>query len=417
MIARLLLVLAAIAHLSCSKTEEGPPYCGDEKTPVAPIINGQPTWDPAVITLNENQAKAVGFLELGGIGGCSGTLIASRTVLTAAHCVYSRPSYVRFYTGYDYRAPENVYTASEYFHHPYYGGEYVDYDIGIVILAEDPVEDGVEPIPVHLDPPQRLVGEQVQAVGFGITDPDSGGNSRKWWTTLPVVLETPTIYIVNGSGTTGPCQGDSGGPMLWTDPERGTMVYGPVSSVESYECVGDAYYPRADSESNAGFIRSHLPVDPCGEETLEGRCEGNTAIWCEDSTITTDVCDSWETCQLDGEGLYRCVVVDPCRGYTWEGTCEDDGHARWCQDGLVMDHGCPDFGWWCGLGSDGLYRCQPPGPCQTEGIDWTGVCTVDGHARWCEGGVVRDRDCWLCNQDCGWAGDSLGNYCIDRASP
>jgi len=409
------ILLVVTMLWACGESgDEGPPYCGDVKTPISPIINGQAFWDTSVITISENQANAVGFLELGGVGGCSGTLIAPKTVLTAAHCVYSRPSFVRFYVGENFLYPEHVYTASSYQYHPYYGGRYVDYDLAIVQLSTDPVLDGVEPIPVHLDPPQMLAGEQVQAVGYGMTAPETYSNTRRWWTVLSVIAESPTIFTVSGFDVTGTCQGDSGGPLLWHDPVLGTRVHGALSSGDSEDCLGNSYYPRTDAEDNAGFIRSYLPADPCGEETLEGRCEGNTAIWCEDSALTTDVCESWETCQLDGDGLYRCVATDPCRGYTWEGTCEDDGHARWCQDGLVMDHGCPDFGWWCGLGSDGLYRCQPPGPCQTEGIDWTGICTVDGHARWCDGGIVRDRDCWLCNQDCGWAGDSLGNYCIDR---
>jgi hypothetical protein len=416
--ARNLLLLALVTSLSmtaCSKDGDGgPPFCGDEKTARSPIINGDPMWDTSLITITDAQAKAVGFLELGGVGGCSGTLIAPATVLTAAHCVYSRPSYVRFYVGRDYYAPEGVYNATDYVAHPYYGGRYVDYDVAIVKLATDPVDDGVEPIPVHLEPPQRLAGDQVVAVGYGITRPGVGGNSLRWWTVLSVIRETPTIYTTSGGGVTGPCQGDSGGPMLWMDATGPTMVMGPVSSVESYDCVGEAYYPRADAEENAWFIRSYLPEDPCGDETYEGRCDGTSAIWCEGTTVMNDECDPWEACQMDGDGLYRCVVVDTCMGETLEGRCTDEGHAIWCEDGTILTHPCPDFGWWCSLGEDGLYRCQPPGPCEAAGLDWNGECTADGHARWCEDGQIRDRDCWLCDQDCGWAGDLLGFYCIDR---
>jgi hypothetical protein len=415
-ICALLQAILVLFLLSCSgKSSDGEVDCGDEKTLAEPIINGTAMWDPAVVTLTNAQALAVGFLELGGRGGCSGTLIAPRTVLTAAHCVYSRPSYVRFYTGGNFLTPEGVYRALEYHAHPYYGAEYVDYDIGIVILESDPMDDGVIPIPVHLEPAQRLAGEDVQAVGFGITSLSGGSNTRKWWTVIQVVSETPTIYTTSGGGVTGPCSGDSGGPMLWQDPELGVQVYAPVSSVDGDGgCVGLAWYPRTDYADNAAFIRTYLPEDPCGDETPQGRCDGNTAIWCEGYTVMSDDCETWETCMLNGDGNYRCVLTDPCRGETWEGRCNEDGAAVWCEDGSIMVHGCPDFGYYCGTGEDGLTRCQPPGPCQAEGLDWVGTCTVDGHVRWCEDGVIKDRDCWKCDQDCGWAGDVLGNYCIDR---
>jgi hypothetical protein len=128
----------------------------------------------------------------------------------------------------------------------------------------------------------------------------------------------------------------------------------------------------------------------------------------------TDDCETWETCQLNDEGLNRCVVTDPCRGETWEGRCTDADHARWCDEGSILDHPCPDFGYHCGMNSDGLTRCLPPGPCETAGLDWYGECTLDGHARWCEDGVIMDRDCWLCDQDCADTGPALGFYCVDR---
>jgi V8-like Glu-specific endopeptidase len=410
----ILSLLFALGACSSSKTTEGNLDCGDEKTARSPIINGDPIWDPSVITITENQAKAVGFLELGGVGGCTGTLIAPRIVLTAAHCVYSRPRYVRFYVGDNYVTPEGVYDATSYQAHPYYGGGYVDFDIAIVELATDPMAAGVQPIPAHLEPPQTLAGQDVQAVGFGITRAGTGGNTRKWWTVLRVTREVPTIFQVTGLHDNGTCQGDSGGPLLWHDPELGTRVHGALSSGDSSDCLGNSFYPRTDTPDNAAFIRTYIPEDLCEGETLEGRCDGNTAIYCEADAIVVDTCDAWEACQLDAEGHYRCVVTDPCRGETFEGRCDDAGAAIWCEDEDILVHGCPDFGYWCGMNDDGLYRCLPPGPCQAEGLDWNGVCTEDGHVRWCEDGQVKDRDCWLCNQDCGWAGDTLGNYCLDR---
>ena len=54
----------------------------------------------------------------------------------------------------------------------------------------------------------------------------------------------------------------------------------------------------------------------------------------------------------------------------------------------------------------------PADACAALGVDEAGECTADGRARWCDGGTVRERDCALCGQRCGWAGDDPGYYCL-----
>lgn len=389
--------------------------CGDVKTVNRDIIGGSAGWDASVVPLTSPEAEAIGFLNLGGYAGCTGTLVAPATVLTAAHCVYSRPSYIRFHTGRDSRAPERVYNALSYHYHPQYLGRNVDYDVAIVKLAANPMDDGIEPIPVHLEPTQSLAGELVQAVGYGMTEAGEYTNTLKWWVVLGVTHEWTSIYMVTGDGSTGTCQGDSGGPLLWNHPTEGVEVFGPLSSGDSDDCLGNSFYPRTDYGPNADFIRSYLPVDPCEGETVVGRCEGTErAIYCEDSVLHDDECGEWSACQMNEDGHYRCILLDPCRGETLAGRCNDAGGAVWCEDDLVYVHACPDFGHRCGANEFGQYRCLPPSACDTEGLDWIGICTEDGHARWCEDGEVRDRDCWKCEQNCGWAGDMLGNYCLEE---
>ena len=146
-----------------------------------------------------------------------------------------------------------MYTASTYHWHPYYGGRYVDYDLGIVILETDPMDAGVMPIPVHLDPAQSLAGEWVQAVGYGMTSASVHGNTRKWWTVLRVTYEIPTIFQVTGFDDNGTCQGDSGSPLLWHDAVNGTMVHGALSSGDSEDCLGNSFYPRTDTPDNSAL--------------------------------------------------------------------------------------------------------------------------------------------------------------------
>jgi hypothetical protein len=54
---------------------------------------------------------------------------------------------------------------------------------------------------------------------------------------------------------------------------------------------------------------SNKPTDPCQGETLEGRCVGDTAIWCEDKQVQWDRCsDHGMTCGYVAGGTYALCV-------------------------------------------------------------------------------------------------------------
>jgi V8-like Glu-specific endopeptidase len=400
---------------------------------------------------------------------CSATLVASRVVLTAAHCVENlgAGSSIDFLVGENYMPPELRLSSSEWHIHPDYAGSSggygsPPYDIAVIILDEDATAHGLEPIPVNLEH-TMLAGNDIQAVGYGTTD-EGGWNTQRWWTTMPVISETALLYTTDGQDVTGICQGDSGGPMLYDMPGEGVHVMGVVSSGEE-GCVGLTFYPRTDSVED--FLDDLLPIGACGYETLEGRCEGDTAIWCEDDAVMSEDCaaagkvcgddgtglmrcvdppppcgdETWEgrcdgevaiwceddevfyhdcasfgwLCGINPDGLHRCVD-GPCRGETWEGRCDGDT-AIWCEDETILTHACADFGFECGPDGEGLNRCVEPGSvdeCTRLGHEGECVVLEDGHdhARWCDDGVIRDRDCTVCEQTCGWASDVLGYYCL-----
>ena len=466
-----LLLLGASMSLLASCADSGSKaqvdVCGDVKPAIMPIING--VTYPEVVTLTPGQMKSIGFLSLDFAGGCSGTLVAPTVVLAAAHCVenLSPGSDVRFVVGENYMSPENSFRAREWHYHPSYPGSsggygVPNYDLSVIILETDATAYGLEPIPVNLER-YNLAGQTIQAVGYGVTMPSGGWNSRRYWTTLPVVADQVLWYTVDGRGTTGVCSGDSGGPMLYDIPGQGVRVMGVVSSGEE-GCVDLSYYPRTDSAVD--WLLGYVDLGPCGWETLEGRCDGQTAVWCEADTVLTHDCASFGyVCGLDGSGYYRCVpppppcgdetwagrcdgetavwceadevlyhdcasfgwycgitpeglhrcVNDPCRGETLRGRCEGTT-AIWCEAGGILYHACADFGYVCGTDGSGNYRCIPPGASECDILGHAGQCVtaLDGHvhARWCDAGMVRDRDCTACGQSCGWTGDALGYYCI-----
>jgi len=389
--------------------------CGAIKASVFPIINGTTGPDPTVANLTTSQQNAIGALIINyGEAGCTGTLVAPNVVLTAAHCVYSTPDFnvraISFYMGEDYTRPIASFGASEWHPHPSYSNWPPYYDIAVVILRGDPVAYGATPIPVNCAR-TSLVGRTIQAVGYGLTYPETGYNSFRYWTTLPVSSER-TEYYVTYSRSTGTCQGDSGGPMLYTMSD-GVKVMGVVSSGDSYDCLGNTYWPRTDNYCS--WLSSYIPADPCGGETYQGRCSGNTAIWCEGSTIRTQNCPDYSlVCGLDGSGNYRCVVPpDPCNGETLQGRCED-GKAIYCSLGRVVTQDCAAAGYDCGLNSEGNYRCiERQDPCGGE--TFQGRC--EGNiAIWCESSTIMQSDCNAINQIC--SQDEWGNFrCIPAPQP
>lgn len=439
--------------------------CGDIKPAVQHIRNG--VEGPTVVSLTDGQMKSIGALNIDMSGSCTATLVAPQVVLTAAHCVEHATSYVGFIVGTDYRSPERTFRAASWHMHPMFAGTsggfgQPQYDIAVVLLEEDATAYGLEPVQVNMST-FSLVGQTVQLVGYGMTSPGDYYNSTRWWTTMPVSQQTALVYTADGEGVTGICQGDSGGPMLFDVPGQGVSVMGVVSGGDSYDCMGHTYYPRTDGYVD--FLDDYISMGPCGWETSVGRCDGDTAVWCEADEVLYHDCASFGwVCGMNDEGLNRCVEPPPpCLDETLAGRCEGDvavwceddeilyhdcasfgwycgrdelGHYRcvddpcrgedltgrclgqtatWCEDGTVLYHACWEFGWECGPNEAGQYRCVEPGTVtECDRLGHLGECVDrDGSsiARWCSDGIIRERNCTICDQTCTWTGDAQGFYC------
>jgi hypothetical protein len=111
-----------------------------------------------------------------------------------------------------------------------------------------------------------------------------------------------------------------------------------------------------------------------------------------------------------------------CDALGYSGACED-GHARWCSGGQLVDIDCGARGQACAVDdcAQGAYCCESmsaPPPDMTPTADTSecdqlgiaGECDA-GVARWCSGGQIIELDCGAQGQTCEVDACATGAYC------
>lgn len=207
MITRTALLAAAATCGLAGSASAGSDGTGTIRTE---IVGGSPTdTDPAVVQL-------VTMLAQGKSAMCSGTLIAPRVVLTAAHCIDGddppAEQFVHFGTTIRGEDPGFIgrrEVVDRVFFDPW---SLSSNDIAMVLLAEDaPVA------PVVIDRVGLVdldIGRTLRLVGWGDTIGDAGdaGTKRTVMASLTGFYNEWVMSYGSAEGNT--CQGDSGGPIL-----------------------------------------------------------------------------------------------------------------------------------------------------------------------------------------------------------
>ncbi len=327
-----------------------------------------------------------------GIFVCSGSLLTSRVVMTAAHCADGTSgdvSYeVHFADKYDRMTGDFIgqiddidRNATVKWVHPQYAqtssSPAPNKDIALLYL-DTPAPASAPPLEYGR---YRLgdfsEGERIRFIGFGNTvfNASSYGEKLHGFSTIETVAAE--FFDSNDAQGVITCQGDSGGPVLMTIEGREVIV--GITSVGLIGCAGSASYTRVDAHRQhvKAFIAEHdpQPAGGCGDDGICGfdcpavdpdcPCVGDT--FCTTDCTTPDLdpdcpmnCGADTVCRSAG-----CPVKDPDCGDKLTGTaCVANNE---CATGLCVGTAskvCAD-------------ACSAAAPCGSGFVCRSGACLED----------------------------------------
>lgn len=175
---------------------------------------------------------------------CSATLIGSRSLVTAAHCVDpARQAGAAAVTVKAVMKPNDaalmgsdLLTVTDIRLHPSWtaAATSATYDIAMVLLALVPP---VAPRAINRAPLTGFVGQPVKLVGYGRTDPGNASSSgTRRLANATVTMLDANSFDFGAAGTLGICSGDSGGAALHTFPDQVERLIGVHSLTTSASC-------------------------------------------------------------------------------------------------------------------------------------------------------------------------------------
>jgi len=218
----------------------------------AAVVGGDPDpGDPAVVALVARRARCeepdLALL-------CTGTLVAPRVVLTAAHCldVFGEDGQYEVFFGAqlgDSAGHFALVTSAR--RHPDYDPATHEHDLALLRLAA-PVDVAPAALPTALLQPASA--EQVRVVGFGteVVGQLATGEKRSGWMSIGEVTATGVTTAPSPAMS---CTGDSGGPVLAT-VSGGEVLLG-VSASGDPGCRASAFNVRVDA-AMGDFIQPFL---------------------------------------------------------------------------------------------------------------------------------------------------------------
>jgi hypothetical protein len=298
------------------------------------------------VYLSPEQERALVGLQFQSSGAwCSGTLIATRALVTAGHCLDSIEDgsetappdvEVELVSKDGASGPVGAHVAR----HP-------ELDVALLIFDEPPLNDVS---PILLADGKLRVGDLLQVGGYGYDEEGQVGNLR--FAVEAISELEPSTLTVSSDGASGLCDGDSGSAALSRGQDGAVFVTGILNS-GTVTCRGSDLYVRSaafeswaretlETSSVATATESPAETVACGRLQSTGRCFGETAVFCEGDSLRGEVCGDGLRCGWDPKQRgFRCVepATDPCRGQSELGQCVE-AHSVSCDHGHVSDVPC-----------------------------------------------------------------------------
>lgn len=317
------------------------------------------------------------LLELHLDGGrtalCSATLISSKILLTAAHCVDPASHGSATLTARAMNKPDdtNLSTsdfidAAELHLHPQWsaGSPTSGYDLALVLLVRAPAN--ATPRPLSRSVPVQ--GAPLRVIGYGRTAAGTADSGTRRSANTSITSVTADHLDLGVAGSLGTCVGDSGGPALVTGTDGVERVAG-VHSYGSALC-GEGSDVRVDRQ--LAFIDAWLDLKDPALCSADGRCQPtgctpadsdcvcvadafcnpacpdlSTDPDCPPDCVQNGVCSAeacprpdpdclvdGDACQVPGECLNHQCIADPrgfsfcSRSCTSSGDCSRDMECR-----------------------------------------------------------------------------------------
>lgn len=273
--------------------------CGQRSAPsseASEVIGGAPTTGDVGVVAVE-------------LGACSGTLVAERVVLTAAHCLGSGGQTVVLFGDTVDDADRVIVSVATRHPHPDFDAATLDNDIALLTL-DSPAPANAIPWPLFAGPlDSSFIGRDVRVVGFGASG--SGSGTKRTGTATLDSYTDDRIKLVPGPET--PCTGDSGGPAFITIDDVEYLI--GVTSTGDEQCSDHAFEARVDVYLES-FITPLLDLAVVGSRGFGERC------------LFADNCAS---------GI--CVVPDDAPGFSYcSAACSGDDD---CDSGMeCVDDTC-----------------------------------------------------------------------------
>ena len=392
--ARLILALP-LAIVGC----EGDPGEPAEKVVVvaSPIIGGVlDTTDTAVVAV------------LGSNFACSGTIIqvtgTTGYVLTAGHCCPQGNPPLKVVMGNDYNSGQqfNVIGGSALQDSCYENCPGSTDDV--CMLKFSGATQGTTPVIPAMTPQtdQLVIGEMLTYVGYGLTQPPPGQNSKRRSVVKGIGTLDPYFVEYDNPSASGTCEGDSGGPAIASTPSGNQVA--AVTSYGDQSCTSLGASIRTSSVYT-DFIAPYLagttpmPTCPvttdcnvCSQISTNQQCSGSCStitqtclndancsalVTCYQSCATVTCQDTCNTQHVAGlqkyEAINACICAGSCSSVCATGFCAaaecgiyPSASPAGCK--TCVENDCCAEAWTCSTDANcrACFNKNPPGSCMTN---------------------------------------------------